>query len=92
MNTDLIVQPIGEIRAAVDTLTAGLGRGEVISPERWDNLVTALARCHDQVGGDTRRHLYDAFRASAGPESDGCVAARLQRLGQHLHDSNSTRA
>ena len=84
MNADLLVQPIEEIRAAVDTLSAGLNRGEVISPERWDGSVASLARCHDQVGGDTRRQLYHVFGASADPETEGCVSAQLQALGHRL--------
>jgi hypothetical protein len=84
MNADLIVEPIDDIRAAVETLTAGLGRGEVISPERWDCAVATLARCHDQVGGDTRRKLYDVFAASAGPEGEGSVADHLEVLSHRL--------
>jgi len=84
MNTDLIVQPIDEIRAAVDTLTAGLSRREVISPEQWDRSVATLARCHDQVGGDTRRQVYAVFGASAGLEAEGQEGALLEVLGQWL--------
>jgi len=89
MNTDLIVQPIDDIRAAVETLAAGLGRGEVISAELWDRSVTALARCHDQVGGDTRRQLYDVFGASADPQGEGRVAAHLEVLSQELQGSHA---
>ena len=84
MSADLIVQPINEIRAAVDTLTAGLGRGVVISPELWDRSVVVLARCHDQVGGDTRHQLYSIFGAAADPESEGRVTAQLEELGRRL--------
>lgn len=90
MNADLVVQPIEEIRAAVDTLTAGLGRGEVISPERWDRSVTTLARCHDQVGGDTRRKLYDVFGASAEPGGGGRIAAHLELLSRRLRGSSAS--
>ena len=90
MNTDLIVQPIDEIRAAVDTLTAGLSRREVISPEQWDGSVATLARCHDQVGGDTRRQLYDVFGASAEPEGGDRVAAHLEVLSQRLQGSGES--
>lgn len=91
MNTDLIVQPLEEIRAAVDTLAAGLGQGEVISPEHWDRSVRTLARCHDQVGGDTRHQLYGIFGAAADPESEGRVAAQLETFARWLHDSNPSR-
>ncbi len=90
MNTDLIVQPIDDIRAAVETLAAGLVRGEVISAELWDRSVTTLARCHDQVGGDTRRQLYDVFGASAEPQGEGGVAAHLEVLSQDLQDSGAS--
>ena len=84
MNADLIVQPIDVIRAAVETLAAGLGGGEVFSPERWDHSVTTLARCHDQVGGDTRRQLYAAFGAAAEPRGEGSVAVHLEALSHRL--------
>lgn len=84
MNSDLIVQPLDVIRAAVETLAAGLGGGQVFSPEHWDRSVATLARCHDQVGGDTRRKLYDVFAASAGPEGEGSVAAHLEVLSHRL--------
>lgn len=85
MNADLIVQPIEDIREAVETLTAGLGRGEVFSPEHWDRSVMTLARCHDQVGGDTRRRLYGLFGACATPNCGAHVAAHLEVLGRLLH-------
>jgi len=84
MNADLVVQPIDEIRAAVETLAAGLGGSQVFSPECWDYAVTALARCHDQVGGDTRRELYNVFRSCDGPQSVTCVVGALEVLGKHL--------
>lgn len=87
MNADLIVQPIDEIRAAAETLVAGLGEGQVFSPERWDHSVTTLARCHDQVGGDTRRQIYDAFGASTQPNCDARVKAELEELGRRLQSS-----
>lgn len=89
MNADLIVQPIDEIRATVETLNAGLGRGELISPEHWDRSVTALARCHDQVGGDTRRQLYNVFSATHGSEDVNRVAAHLEALAQLLQGFTS---
>lgn len=91
MNADLIVQPIDEIRAAVGTLAAGLGRGEVIAAELWDCSVVALARCHDQVGGDTRRKIYEVFGSSAAQEGKGLVAAQLEALVQVLHGSDECR-
>lgn len=87
MHADLIVQPIDDIRAAVDTLTAGLARGHVFAPEIWDDSVSTLARCHEQVGGDTRRQLYEVFGACADPEGKGRVAAELEMLGQRLQYS-----
>jgi len=84
MNADLIVQPIDEIRAAVDTLTAGLSRREVISPEQWDRSVATLARCHDQVGGDTRSLVYATFEASAHPGCAGSILEKLRPLNETL--------
>jgi hypothetical protein len=77
MNADLVVQPIDEIRSTVQTLLAGLGRGEVIAPELWDESVSSLARCHDQVGGDTRCQLYAVFGACAESHGNVAAAARL---------------
>jgi hypothetical protein len=90
MNSDLIVQSIDVIRAAVETLAAGLGGGQVFSPEHWDRSVATLARCHDQVGGDTRRQLYDVFGASAEPEGGDRVAAHLEVLSQWLQGSGGS--
>lgn len=90
MNADLIVQPIDDIRAAVETLVAGLGGGQVFSPDLWDRSVTTLARCHDQVGGDTRRQLYAVFGAAAEPQGEGGVAAHLEVLSQDLQDSGAS--
>jgi hypothetical protein len=87
MNRDLIVQPLDEVRAVVDTLAAGLGRGVVFTPEQWDRSVTELARCHDQVGGDTRRLLYVVFQSCLGPGYEIGVADHLEALRRHLHSS-----
>lgn len=85
MNADLNVQPIDVIRAAVETLAAGLGGGEVFSPEQWDRSVATLARCHDQVGGDTRRQLYAVFLRCANLDEDGPrVADQLKALVRML--------
>lgn len=87
MNADLIVQPIDDIRAAVETLVAGLGGGQVFSPDLWDRSVTTLARCHDQVGGDTRRKIYDVFGVAAEPGGGVLVSERLELLARWLQDS-----
>jgi hypothetical protein len=84
MSADLVVQPIDEIRAAVETLAAGLCRGAVFTPETWDVSVSSLARCHDQVGGDTRRQLYEIFGGCSEVGVGLTVADRLERLRRHL--------
>ena len=92
MSSDLIVQPIAHIRAAVDVIRSGLAHGEVFTAEQWDGAVTTLARCHDQVGGETRRHLYDVFMASTEGLLPDEVAPALEALAAVLqrHEASPT--
>ena len=65
MNRDRLITPLSDIRTAATTVRGGLLDHDVVSPERWDDAVTTLARAHDQVGGPARRHLYEVFAAAS---------------------------
>lgn len=86
MNADLVVQPIDEIRAAVSTISEGLGRGGVFGAEQWDLAVKSVARCHDQLGGDTRRLVYAMFSSSAA--SDAFALADLLSRADDVRGSD----
>ena len=73
--------------AGLSAVAAGLVSMELT---RGDGSVATLARCHDQVGGDTRRQLYDVFGASAEPEGGDRVAAHLEVLSQRLQGSGES--
>lgn len=83
MNRDRLITPLSDIRTAATTVRGGLLDHDVVSPERWDDAVTTLARAHDQVGGPARRHLYEVFAAaSANPVHIARpLAALLDSLG-----------
>ena len=64
MNIDSPFVPLDCLRHAVTTIRRGLIDHQVFSAAEWDDAVVTIARAHDQVGGSTRRHLYDVFAAT----------------------------
>ena len=64
MNSDSPFVPLDGLRHAVSTIRRGLIDHHVFTAAEWDDAVVTIARAHDQVGGSTRRHLYEVFGAT----------------------------
>lgn len=82
---DHISVPLAQIKASLDVLCRGVLEHEPCDPDDVDAAVTALSHAHSQLGGETRRSLYELFascRPGAEPEalarSIEALAARLR--------------
>jgi hypothetical protein len=64
VNIDSPFVSLDGLRHAVTTIRRGLVEHQVFSAAEWDDAVVTIARAHDQVGGSTRRHLYEVFAAT----------------------------
>jgi hypothetical protein len=80
MNNDSPFVPLDGLRHAVTTIRQGLVDHRVFSAAEWDDAVVTIARAHDQVGGSTRRHLYEVFAATLPDARLDDVARLLEAL------------
>jgi len=74
------------IRAAVDTVYAGLVAGARIGPPDWDQAVATLAIARTQYGGTPRQLIARLFLTSFTSEPAdiaGIVAAHVDHLDTH---------
>jgi hypothetical protein len=88
MNNDSPFVPLDGLRHAVTTIRRGLVNHQVFPAADWDDAVVTIARAHDQVGGSTRRHLYEVFAATVPDARLDDVARPLEALVRDLGSSD----
>lgn|GEM_PF-4936818 len=84
MNIDSPFVPLDGLRHAVTTIRRGLVDHQVFSAAEWDTAVVTIARAHDQVGGSTRRHLYEVFASTLPGAPAHALLQPLEALGADL--------
>jgi hypothetical protein len=81
---DHISVPLAQIEASLALLRRGVIDHERCDPNQVDEAVSRLAFAHTQLGGETRRSLYELFASCRPGTEPEALARSIEALAEHL--------